>query len=476
MKKILCLIIAVATVFAVAGCGDKTRGETETVTWLFPGSAQADLARISDAVNKITEEKINAKIDIQIIDTSSYSEKMKMNMTSGVDYDLCFCGFVNNYSDAVRNGGLMNITDLVKKTGIYDMLPDYAWQAATVDGKIYGVPNMQIMAMASAISIRKDLADKYNLDISSIKSIDDIEPFLEQVKNGESNIYPYRPNFGVIPWYTSKYEEISTGVALKKGASTETELVYTQELPEYRHGAEQLWNWYQKGYIRKDALSIGDDSADYNAGKYAVSSEVYKPGAEAASLARTGIEHYVVPIEEPYMTRSRATATMAAVGINSKHPEKAVEFIKLLNDDKELYNLISFGIKDIDYKQDEDGRIELIKNSGYNNLGDSWKFGNTSNSLILNTQELNVWEETERINNESEKSTILGFTFDKNSNVKTQISNVASLTSEYEVINRGVKDPNTYMEEYLRKLKEAGIEKIYEEIQAQLKEYFAQNR
>lgn len=471
-KKLLSAVLIAAICMSFAGCGKNSEDSMETITWYYPGSAQSDLSRISDEVNKITMEEINAKIDMQIIDTSAYSEKMKMNMSSGVDFDICFTGFVNNYSDAVTNGGLMDITKIVKSTGLYDIIPEYAWKAVTVDGKIYAVPNVQIMAMASALSIRKDIADKYNLDISSIKSVDDLEPFLEQVKNGEKDLYPYRPNYGVIPWYTAKYEEITSGIAFEKGADSADGLVYIQDTPEYKHGAQQLWNWYQKGYIRKDALSIGDDSADYNAGKYVVSGEVYKPGVEAALEAKMGIPYYVVPLEEPYMTRSRATSTMAAIGVNSKHAEKAVEFIKLLNTNSKLYNLISFGMEGIDYTKEADGRVTLKSDSGYNNLGDSWKFGNTSNSLVLSSQDPDVWEQTTKVNEESEKSPLLGFVLDKNSNIKVQISNVATLTSEYQVVNRGVKDPSTYMDEYRRKMKEAGIEEIYKETKNQLKAYF----
>ena len=135
-KKIICLFIAAIMLCSFIGCGKEKDDGIDTLTWLIPGSAQSDFARITDAINKITEKEINAKVDIQIIDTSSYSEKMKMNMSAGVDFDICFTGFVNNYFEAVTNGGFMDITDLVKEKGLYDIIPDYGWEATAVKGRI----------------------------------------------------------------------------------------------------------------------------------------------------------------------------------------------------------------------------------------------------------------------------------------------------------------------------------------------------
>ena len=80
-----------------------------------------------------------------------------------------------------------------------------------------------------------------------------------------------------------------------------------------------------------------------------------------------------------------------------------------------------------------------------------------------------------KVNNEAKRSTLLGFVFD-NYKVKTQLSNIATVVSEYEAMNKGVKDPATYMPEFKKKLKQAGIEDVYKEVQRQLEEYFKANK
>lgn len=476
-KRIITMLLIVTLAASITGCagkkpGDRGADEKATLTWLVPGDSQPDLSSVMTEVNKITENEIGAKLEMQFIDTGSFSEKMKLNMASGTQFDLCFTGFVNNYKQAVNNGGLMDITDMIDEVdGLKAAIPEYFWDMAKINGKIYAVPNVQIVATANSVIVFDDIAKKYNFDWSSVNKIDDIEPYLEMVKKGEPDVYPYRPNYGTIQWYTDKYESPASMLAFPKGGKSADELCYLYETEEFKHGAQQLWNWYQKGYIRSDALSIGDDTADYKNGKYAVANEVWKPGAEAETKLITSRDNTFVKIEKPYMSKAKGTATMIAVGQNSKNPQKALEFIKLVNTNKELYNLICFGIEGKHYNM-ENGKVKIIENSGYNQQGNCWKFGNTFNAFITDEQPDTVWEETEKVNNESEKSTLLGFVFD-NENVKSQISNIATVVSEYEVMNRGVKDPASYMDEFIAKLKEAGIEKVYDEMKKQLDEYFA---
>lgn len=477
-KRLLAVTLAGVMALSAAGCNSVGKGkddEIPTLTWVVPGEAQADIMSVMEEANKITEKEIGAKLDMQFVEDSSFAEKMKLNMSANADIDLYFTGWNNSYTNAVKNGGLMDITDLVEKTdGLKEALPDYIWEMAKIDGKIYGVPNLQIVAAAASVTVLDDIAAKYDFDFSNVKTIDDIEPYLEMVKNGEPGIYPYRPSTGVDPWYANKWEAVASYIVLPKGATDTSELKYLYDTEEFKHGAKQLWNWYQKGYIRKDALSIGDDTADYQNGKYAVSPGVWKPGAEVEQKKIIGKDSTFIKLEKPYMTKGKGLSTMISVGANCKHPEKAVEFIKLINTNKELYNLICYGIEGKHYTM-ENNRVKVISGSGYDNLGQCWKFGNTFNAKLMEGQDDNVWEETRKVNEEAEKSSLLGFVFD-NTNVKTYLSNISTIISEYNAIDKGVKDPDTYMDEYISRLKEAGIEKVYDEVKKQLDEYFAKNK
>ena len=108
MKKIISLVLTFVILLGclfISGCGKKDAVSVDEVvklTWLLPGDQQPDIASVTEKINEITREKIGAEVEFQYIDTGAYTERMKMNMASGLDFDLCFTGYVNSYLDAVN--------------------------------------------------------------------------------------------------------------------------------------------------------------------------------------------------------------------------------------------------------------------------------------------------------------------------------------------------------------------------------------
>lgn len=469
LAAILAAVMAVSAA-ALSGCGKKEKDAVPTLTWYVPGDKQSDQQSVMEKVNEITTKKIGAKIDLQFIDTGSFNEKMRMNMAAGDPFDLCFTGFVNQYSNAVSNEGLLDITDMISKEApeLYDALPEYAWEFARVGGRVYAVPNLQIFALPVGLTVQTRYADKYKFDFDSVKCAKDIEPFLKMVKEGEGkSVIPFRNNWGIGLFYEGKYEAINSSVAIRTDADASShEVFFIYDTPEWKEGVLTFRDWLKKGYIREDIVGLSDDTLDYSQGKYAVACEGYKPGVLAEVKNTIGQDVRYVGWNKPYMFRDGGAKTMIAVGRNAKNPEKAVKFISLLNSDKELYNLICFGIEGKHYTFNDEKKVVLTQNSGYTPNA-SWKFGNQFNALIMEGQDDDVWEQTEKQNNEAMLSPLIGFTLDMTP-IKNEISAVSAVQSAYVLYNYTEES----WEKHRKKLEEAGSEKIKKEIQRQVDEFF----
>ena len=202
--------------------------------------------------------------------------------------------------------------------------------------------NAELKAKNELLSAElKEITEKYGLDVENLNHVSELEGFLQKVKENEPLLYPYRPHYGVRPWTDGIYELIQSDVAIRTDGSS-PEVFFLYDTPEYQEGLKTLHEWYKKGYIRSDILSMGSDAADLKLGKYVVNQSGWAPGAEVSPKINNGGKDMVLkPIMKPYLTKDKALATMNAIGKSSKNAEKAIKMIELINTNKELYNLIT---------------------------------------------------------------------------------------------------------------------------------------
>jgi len=77
------------------------------------------------------------------------------------------------------------LDDLLKTTpALYAAYPAGDWEAAGVNGRYPRRKSGHIPGI-SARFFAKRLTDKYNLDITKVEKLEDLEPWLEAVKTGE---------------------------------------------------------------------------------------------------------------------------------------------------------------------------------------------------------------------------------------------------------------------------------------------------
>ena len=478
MKKIIAgILLAAMMVGTLAACSLGTKktssDDVPTLVWYVPGDQQPDLAQINEEANKIVEPAIGARIDLRFIDTGAYSQKLDMMMASQEEFSLCFVGYLYNYAKAVEKGGLYDITDLLAETDLESLFPDYCWNAAKYNSRIYGLPNQQIMVSSYCEMVRKDLAEKYNLDVNSIYSLKDLEPFLDEIKKNETGIFPANVHWAQFfndLRANPTYETITSQVTYDR--ATGKVFPFYDEKGLYEK-AKALHEWYKKGYIRADVATLKDDS-DFRAGKYALINNYYLPSVENDVKNTTGHEYICLPntITNGILKTNSILATCTAVSATCKYPEKAVAFLELINKNKDLYNLICFGIEGKHYEKLDDEYIKVEKSSGYFPNA-AWKFGNQFNAYLQEGQERDEWDKTVELNEKATRSGILGLFFDTDE-ILTELAQVSKVWNKYDVmINRGGIDPDTYWEDMKTDFKKAGIEKVVSLYQKQIDEFLA---
>ncbi len=475
MKKKIISIMLLSTMFATMATGCKKNqsadGDIPTLKVYMANMAGRidDLQLVNDKANEILADKIGAKMELVFIDSGAYTEKMNMKLASNEEFDLCFTSsWLNPYDKAVKNGSYYEITDLINENcpDLWDTMEDYWWEGARIDGKLYAVPNQQIIGTIPALTLNKKWVDKYNLDVDSIKEIEDIEPFLAKIKENEPDVYPYRPQgpIGI------KYPTIVSCVSLDASDTENYKAVFKWDEPGYEDALKKVREWFQKGYIRQDIASCIDDSSDFKANKYVITHTGWKPGFEKSQSVQLGGEHIAILLNDhAEIQASGATGTMWAISANTKHPVESIKLINELQTNTELFNLICFGIEGKHYEWVDEEHIKQNEESGYY-LNQAWAIGNQFNAYILEGQDADVWEQTKKINAEAVPSRLYGFAFDT-SKVQMELSQCETVESEFKNIFNGSTDYAKVLPQYKERMMKAGAQNILDEVQRQLDEY-----
>ena len=147
--KLLSLLLAlamVASMFAACNSGDKPAGgesnEPVEIVWWHWGNPPKDTTKVVEALNEKSAKDIG--VTVKFTWATDNDQKLKTALSTGQKDDIAFtCAWFANYISTAQAGQLADLTDMLKKDEfqtLYKSMPEFFWEAATVNGKIYAVP------------------------------------------------------------------------------------------------------------------------------------------------------------------------------------------------------------------------------------------------------------------------------------------------------------------------------------------------
>ncbi|MDQ6423600.1 ABC transporter substrate-binding protein [Paenibacillus sp. LHD-117] len=454
--------------------------EPYTIKMFVPGgAAPKDQALVNEEVSKYLKDKLNVTLDMEVIEWGSWQDKINLKMASGEEFDLVSTFYWDNYLTKIQQGSIIPLNDLMDKyakEAVSIMHPSLL-NGGLVGGKTYGMPTNKEMASAAGLLFRKDLVDKYQFDLSKVKTLQDLEPIYEVIKKNESGIYPLFVNKDLNLLSKIADNLYFTDLGDGKGAvldrtTEELKVIDKYQDPRTKEVMDLSHKWFKAGYINKDAATITDFQGPLKAGQVFSYVDLLKPGKDAEVSASLGQEWVQVIMTKPIVMTTDAQGVMLSISRTSKNPERVMQFLNLLYTDKTLINLIDFGIEGKHYVKVSDNIIDFpagidASTSGYN-PGAAWLMGNQFNAYLWKNEDPNKYENFKVFNDTSEASKSLGFSFTTDA-VKNEIGAYVNVLPEFEYgLNVGALDPNVYLPKLIDKLKTVGSDKILAEKQKQL--------
>ncbi|MCI8405086.1 MAG: ABC transporter substrate-binding protein [Clostridia bacterium] len=487
-KKISVLLTLIMLGGALAGCGGgqiASSGEdpntvpedTYEINWYMQGMPQEDVASVEAAVNDYLKDKINVTLKMHRLESSQYSKQLSTMIAAGEYFDIAWTTpGVLDYTSNAKNGAWLALDDYID-TYIPQTVSELGEIAdnARVDGTLYALPVMKEMADSRGWTYRKDIADKYNIDMDSIKTFEDLEPVLKTVQANEPDMqYPIDWGSDRTPEALMKYETVAgTAVIFYDNEKYDGKVVNLVETPEYLEACKWANKLYNEGLVKRDVMTATDFEQRLKDGKTFCYVDFLKPGKAKETSANFNFELEQSTVSDIWQDNGAGTGSMLAVSRTTKNPERVLRFIEMLYTDSELSNLINYGIEGKHYTKIDENTISIPDNTPYTLQGFQWMQGNVFLNYLTEGEAPDKVEKLKKFNSDAKKPMDYGFKFDKTP-VEMEIAAVRTVMSEYrKQVIMGSMDPEPIMKDYNDKLKAAGIDKIIAEAQSQYDEFLA---
>src|SRR5690625_2909594 len=177
LKKAAVLLFVVSLIFG-ATAGVLAQDVTLTL-WHIHTAEGAAQNTIRDAIRRFEADHPNVKIDEVPIINDEYKTKLMIAMGANDEPDIFMSWGGGPLETYINAGKVWDMTDALHAEGIYDNFLPVALNLATVDGKVYGIP---IVNMVTALLwYRTDIFDRFDLDIPETygELLEVMEVFLE---------------------------------------------------------------------------------------------------------------------------------------------------------------------------------------------------------------------------------------------------------------------------------------------------------
>lgn len=524
-KKLLSLLLATSMVVALTACG--AQNDTVAVTeeevvaveeevaeeaaeaaaegidlseqvdlvFYVMGDAPQDEAMVEDAINKILLEKCNATIDMQFSTWTDFQQKYSLEITSQ-NADLIYIANWLNYGQLANSGAFLELDELLDTVAptLKATVGDAALNQTSVNGKIYAVPNTWAEYTSNGIKYREDLRVKYDLPVPD--SLENLEAYLLGIKENE-------PSQGILTVTTEESQGLQTAFDAAWALNLKYPWVFVNGLPyglaadynapsdvydywfsdDFVEDMKTMKRWADYGFWSKSALSDTNNSESYKTGLCVAEVAGQNPNKQITAIQELeeggqGWESKFVAYGEVTgaIFPGHATQNGTAIVNGCKNPERAALVLQELLTNKELNDLISYGIEGTHYE---------VKDGVYNNLSDTFPYEGF-NTWNLRNGEYKMAQSTD---------VELQAMFDKYAELgaKTKFPNIniyegfAEDYTEYQAERQAVSnvmrqylaplqaglvtDVDAAVEEFRTKVKDAGLDVCREGYTAQWKAY-----
>ena len=97
-------------------------------------------AYIADVAERYNESQSNASVNLTVVPSAEYDDKLKVILASGTDVDIVDIRGISQVATFAENGALYDITDMVSESGLDTDKYGPQWKTSDYEGSYYALP------------------------------------------------------------------------------------------------------------------------------------------------------------------------------------------------------------------------------------------------------------------------------------------------------------------------------------------------
>lgn len=383
-RTVAMLLAAASMVFTLAGCsagnGDEDADmfpdgyeppeieklEHTDLKFLFPGSEPASWKNVKAEIEERISGTLNASLEFRWVDFSQYFEILKVLDTSGEIYDALAVSkpepMFPDFTVLAREGKLKDITDIFPSSAplLFSKYTGQELEYATVDGRLYAVPSLYPKARCSYLMVDDALFRKYNMP--DITDYDKYEMFLKTIKENEPDLTPgaIANSISTLQLFARASGYVIADEAKRlvyKWDDPGMKLIPWEKTPEFHEAVNRVISWYMNGYLACEP--------DYTRTASFFMEDMLAPPTDEPTkitILLTGTQEikesnpfrlfHLYP-EKP-VQRENPMGSFYSNGsfifpAASDNTERVLQFLEWVQQSKENYYLLMYGIEGKDY-------------------------------------------------------------------------------------------------------------------------------
>ena len=382
MKKLLSLLLAALFVLSTCSFALADDVQKEPARFVIRSNSNKENKTENDKIKAMIEEQSGIDFEVIVVAENTWNEKVNTMLAGGEKFDtLNLTAGSGVWAKYAANGHIVPYTQQMLDEYLPDvvaMIPDEAWICCKdAEGNVWALPRHESFTAGGIPSIRTDWLEKLGLEMPT--TLAELEAYFEGVKttdvngNGDPN-----DEYGYIPYFQSLFSGPLHVYYLGTKGECDVNDRYLDEdgtiKPWYTHPnawalVSKAAEWYQKGYINQDYLTMTNETANDMgaADRIGMASGWYNMGLQ-------GTERLVAA--NPDSTCSWAAIpnfTDAVSGVNawggnpeymaevalsatSTDPQWALKLLNWIYADQANYMLATYGIEGDHYILTDDGK------------------------------------------------------------------------------------------------------------------------